>query len=230
MITIIHGANIAVSRKFYIDLRSQAKNPLIFSGETMQMADLVQALEGQGLFEATQELFIEDLLSKRKQSKELDTLVTYITAHEKDNTIVLWESKELTPKQSKTLAKAEIKKIDIPKVIFNFLDSLQPNNVKQAIQLFHQVIATEEETFVFFMIVRHVRILLALVDPGDASIDEVARLAPWQKGKTIKQATSFGKERLIELYDQLYTIESNLKVGQLSTSLIAAIDFFLMNL
>lgn len=234
MIYIFHGENITASRDAFIQEKKQHSSVLSFSGATLTLEQLTQALEGQGLFENDQPIFIEELLSKRKQSKELDSLVSFILNHT-SSIINVWESKELTKKQLQAFKDAKIQKFDLPKVLFAFLDSLKPGNSNQSISLFHECLATEEPEFLFFMIVRQFRMLLALIEPmtndqQPTAIDEVSRLAPWQKGKLEKQAKSFGTDRLLSVYKKLFEIESGLKTGQLSQPLDAELDLFLLSL
>src|SRR5438045_1613876 len=120
MLTIIHGDNIVQSRKQYSDLKHASKNPIIFEGSSVTVTDLAQALEGQGLFEESRDIYIEEFFSKRKPGKETDALLSYLREHEKNHTITVWESKPLTPPQIKAYAKAAIQKFDFPKVLFTF--------------------------------------------------------------------------------------------------------------
>src|SRR5437868_3989491 len=118
MITIFHGDNIAHSRKQYSDVKHASSNPIIFEGSTATVTDLAQALEGQGLFEESRDIYIEEFFSKRKPGKETDALLQYLQEHKKDHTITVWESKTLTATQIKAYAKATIQKFDFPKVLF----------------------------------------------------------------------------------------------------------------
>ena len=68
MITIIHGNDTASSRKYYIDQKTA--DAFSFEGEKVSLTDLVQILEGGGLFSDSKKIFIDDFLSKRKQGKE----------------------------------------------------------------------------------------------------------------------------------------------------------------
>jgi len=231
MITIIHGENIGESRKYYFDLKQKSKNPLTLAGATITITDLAQTLEGQNLFAEQKEIFIEEFFSKRKKGKETDSLLHYMQEHQRDHHVIFWESKALTPTQTKILSKSTLKKFDLPKTLFAFLDSIQPDNGKNAIQLFHKTIETEEPELVFFMITRLVRTLLALSDSSSSEpIDEIKRLAPWQKGKLEKQSLAFGQEKLLGIYSKLFTIEEGMKTGKMGTTLIQAIDFLLVKI
>lgn len=221
MLTVIHGDDTAKSRTFYVEERKKYAEKTILDGEKLNLTDLLQATTSAGLFGSDKALFVEDLISKHKASKELDALTRALTGTEMP--IFLWESKQLTPGQLKPFGKATIKIFSIPKTVFAFLDAIAPGNSTKAIQLFHELLATQDANFVLFMLERQIRMLLGV----DSDIAEVKRLAPWQKSKLQKQAKAFSEEVLISLHEKLFAIELAQKTGKLATSLETAIDFFL---
>lgn len=229
MITIFFGEDLTKSRSAFLEAKKQESESLSLEGSKLTLPDLIQAIEGQGLFENKQSVFIEELLSKKKQSKELESLTTYLNNHESSE-IFLWESKELTKKQLQLFPKAKTQQFALPKILFTFLESIRPGNTQQLISLFHNLSDTQEEELLFFMIVRQFRMLLAIIEPSEKNIDEIKRIAPWQQGKLIKQANLFGKERLRTFYQQLYAIEEAMKTGQLTQPLGATVDFFLLQI
>ena len=228
MVTLISGVDIAKSRQYFIELRQKAENPVNLEGSTLTLNDIVQAMEGQGLFISTQQLFIEELFSKKRQSKELDAIVRYINEHHENNEITIWESKDVTPKQEKAFKNCQIKIFDVPKSIFPLLDSLMPGSAKKTLLLLHQALKNDEIEFIFFMLVRHFRILLALSEDTEITIDEAKRLAPWQKTKMQKQANAFGKGKLKGIYAKLFTLEIGMKTGGLFLSLTQSLDLLLL--
>lgn len=229
MLRILHGNDIQESRDFYFSLRQKSTNTLIFDGATVSLTDLQQALSGSDLFGESQDIFIEDLLSKRKSSKELDSLISLIS--QTSQNIVLWEGKELAKKLIQLFPKSTVKQFDFPKVIFSFLDSLLPDNGKILVQKFHEVLKSKDSEFVLFMLERQCRILLALRSgEGDNSISEITSLAPWQKSKLEKQAKQFTEDALIRLHTKLYEIDLGHKTGQLSQSLDDTLDLFLLSI
>lgn len=234
MITIFHGENISQSRKEFIDLKQLQNSPLTYSGLGLTLTELNQALEGNELFETNQPIFIEELITKNKPGKNLDLLTSFLSAHS-SKSIFLWESKELTKKQLQLFNKPEIKQFNMPKSLFSFLDSLYPGHEKAAIKFYHETLKTEEPELIFFMIIRQIRIMLALIEKSSdkqplKTIDEVSRLAPWQKNKLQIQANTFGKDKLLNLYFKLFELEKGLKTGSLSMSLKDEIDFLLLEI
>lgn len=255
MLTIIHGSDTALSRKYFLDEKQKYHDAILLDADKVDLTDLAQLFEGGGLFGETKYLFIEQLLTKRKKSADFKEILAYLEKNADENTIVLWEGKELERSSLTVLKKAQNKLFKLPQTLFQLLDALQPENSKTLIKLFHQTIATTETELVFFMIIRHIRILLALTNQTslrgvndnaqrskpneiaalpsvarnyETQIDEIKRLAPWQKSKLQKQAQQFDIDHLLTLYTILFQIEVGQKTGSLTQSLDSAIDFFLL--
>jgi DNA polymerase III delta subunit, C-terminal domain len=249
MITIIHGNDTTQSRKYFLGEKQKSHDAVLLDADQVNLTDLAQILEGGGLFSETKYIFIEQLLTKRKKSAELKDILIYLEKHASEHTIILWEGKELEKSTLNTIKKAAIRDFKLPQTLFQFLDAIKPHNNNMLIKLFHQTITTTEPEMVFFMLVRQFRILLALAeqtnprhsgehkrlqnpDSGQAriteQIDELKRMAPWQKSKLESQAKSFEITHLLDLYEKLFTIEVGQKTGTLTLSLISAIDFFLL--
>lgn len=226
MTIIIHGEDTATSRKAFIDLRNNITNPVILEGGPLTLQQVKQAVDGGGLFGDDVHIFIEELLSKRKTSKELTEIISFLS--QTKTPLYLWESKDLTTKQLTPFKNATVRQYKIPTTVFAFLDSIKPNNAKQMIKLFHTTLETQEAGFIYFMLVKHMRLLLALSDVTSTNtIEETKRLSPWQRTKFQKQANNFSSDHLKGLYLTLYTIDLELKTGKQTLSLIQSIDFFL---
>lgn len=230
MITIIHGDDIVSSRNFFISQKQKIKNPPEFNGESVSLTDLVQIFEGGELFRAEKTLFLEDFLTKRKQSRDKDQIISYLAKYQ-NHGVFLWEGKEASLKSLVLFKKAEIKHFKLPQTLFAFLDSIKPGLGPSHITLFYKVLENMEAELVFFMLVRQIRLLLALSDSNsNEQIDEVKRLAPWQKGKLQRQASFFTAKELKIHFARLYEIDLAQKTGTLSLTLTQAIDFFLLDL
>lgn len=232
MITVIHGDDIAESRSYFLDLKSKEKDFISLDGGKTTIADLIQNIEGSGLFSDTKIIFIEEFLTKRKKAdKDVKEILNFILKNSKDSTFVLWESKEILKRELSLFKDAAVKIFKLPKNIFLFLDNLKPNNAKNLLNLFHQALDSGiKEELILFMLQRQFRILLALSDHGEESIEEVTRLAPWQMSKLEMQCKSFNIQKLKDIYKKLYEIEIGQKTGSLSLSLTQAIDFLLLDI
>ena len=225
MITIIHGDDIISSRKFLNAQKTLTEDIKIFS-DSFSVTDLVQAFEGS-LFDGDGTVFIENLLG-RKKSKEKEEIITYLSKQKNLKKVYLWEDKEIPLKTLSVFTNAQNKVFKLPKLLFTFVDAIQPGQSKQLITLFHELLSQTDEDFVFAMIVRQFRLLLAVSEPD--SIEEVKRLGPWQITKLNKQRSFYAEKKLLTCYYDLFLIDSKLKTGTLSLTLVQAIDFFLLDL
>lgn len=227
MIILIHGEDTTLSRNYYFDLKQKSPDSLLFDGATITLTDLQQALSGDDLFGTKKDIFIDNLFSKRKSPKEVEAFAAVLS--DSSSNITVWESKELTPKQAGLLKNATVKLFKIPATIFAFLDALKPHNGKQLMQLFHTTLQDKDAEFVLVMLQRQVRILLAIYEVSENVISEVARIAPWQKGKLEKQAKLFTTEELLALHEKLFYLELNMKTGGLTMPLADSIDMLLLS-
>jgi DNA polymerase III delta subunit len=233
MITIIHGDDIAASRNYFLELRQKQKDNISFDASTITITDLVQNIEGSGLFNDSKTIFIEDLLTKTKKTdKNTKEILNFIAKNSQESNFILWESKEISKRDLFVFKNAIVRIFKLPKNIFLFLDNLRPNNSKNLLNLFHQAIdGGIKEELILFMLQRQFRILLALSETNqNQPIEELARLAPWQMGKLERQMQSFDKSKLKYIYKKLFEIETGQKTGSLSLSLSQTIDFLLLEM
>ncbi len=229
MVLLIHGDDITASRNYFLEERQKDTNSLTLEGEKLTITDLAQTVEGGDLFSTNKKsIYIEQLLTKRKKSKELEEITNFIQKYSKDNDYVLWEAKELERSHLNYFKNPVVKIFKLPQSLFLFLDTIKPANGKQNVQLFHNSITTSEPELVFFMLVKRIRLLLALSSEKKPAIDEVKRLSDWQRSKLQKQVQFFDKNTLVNLYTRLFELEYKQKTGNLPVPLSDAIDFLLI--
>jgi len=229
MITIIHGTDIVASRKYFFDEKQKFADAQLIDGEKIAITDLTQIFEGGGLFEEQKSIFIEHFFVRKKKKEEFAQFSNYLEK-QSSHDIFLWEGKELEKSSLMVFKTATPRVFKLPQTLFVLMDSLRPGNGKSLISLFHQTLATTDAEMIFFMLVRQVRLLLGMFETTDESIDELKRLAPWQKTKLAQQAGAFGKEELITLYNKLFVLEVGQKTGSLTGSLALCIDFLLLEI
>ena len=225
MITLFHGNDIVSSRNAFADLKDQSSVSL--DAEDLSLSSFSELLSGDELFPREKNFFIENIFSK-KSSKKFETLVDLINKNSQKLIFYLWEDSEISPRQISSLKNIKEKNFKLPKNLFLFLDSIRPGN-KEAIGLFHKTLSESDENIIFFMILRQFRLLLSQA-LGIGSIDEIKRLASWQRGKLQRQASQFQKDRLLRDYKKLYEIDRKHKTGVLDIPLSKSIDFFLLGL
>ncbi len=230
MITIIHGDDIAASRNFLNEVRQKKPDVTLLSGEDLTVTDLLQIVESGGLFITEKTIFIENFYAKKKAVKEFEALIAVLKEKTLEHEIILWEGKELDKKSLSLFNHATVKTYKLPQTLFLFLDSIKPKQGKNLVLLYQKVVQNVEAEMVFFMLVRHVRLLLALSEKSIEQIDELKRLAPWQMNKVQKQASLFTPKELVLLHKKLYVLDNELKTGQLSTPLTIALDILLIDI
>lgn len=231
MITLIHGSDTAASRKYFSDEKQKVQDVVVLDAEKFTYTDLHQIFDGGGLFGETKSVFIEQLITKRKKTSDFQIIIKYLEKKSQEHHIILWEGKELESSNIKLVKNAEVKVFKLPQSLFLFLDSIKPGNGKQLVNLFHQTIENAEVEIVFFMLIRQIRLLLALSDTKTSQnepIDELKRMAPWQKTKLQHQSALFTTTQLLSLYENLYYIEYGQKTGGLPADLTTMIDFLLL--
>lgn len=235
MLTIIHGDDITKSRKYFIDLKSKHPDTVALDGHDVSLSSLTQILEGGELFSDSKALFIDQFITDKKTSFDFKTIISFLSSHAASTQIVLWESKVLEKSIIASLKTATIKQFRLPQSLFTFLDSLKPGNSRKLLQLYHQSLSTTDEDAIFYMLIRHFRLLIAIhpessptLINSDKPIEEVRRLQSWQKDKLTKQSQYFPLSHLINHYKEMFEIESGYKTGNLNTTLRNSIDIFLL--
>jgi DNA polymerase III delta subunit len=226
MLTLIHGDDTAASRTFYLEVKKKSESPVTLEADKINLTDIVQVLTGGGLFGEEKHVFIESLLSKKKKSPELSAILTEL--EHTDSDIYLWEGKEIDKRTISSLKNVKNHIFKLPESLFQFLDSLAPGN-PQMIRLYHQNLNTLEPEFLFSMLIRQLRLLLAVSSPVQDEIEELKRMS-WQRAKLQKQSRTFGEEALKKHYRKLYEIDLAQKTGTLPIPLSSAIDFWLLEL
>lgn len=225
MVTLIHGDDTVSSRKYLIELKTSSENSVTLDGKELILTDLVHTLKSNSLFSNKKNIFIEGFFSRK--TKELEGAIDLINNNSNLN-IVLWDENELSRPQLSAFSKAAIKLFKIPQSLFSFLDGIKPGNL-QNVTLFHSALKNSDENFIFSMIIRQFRLLLALRGGQNDSIDELQRLGSWQIEKLKRQSKMFSFEQLKKIYNKLYEIDLNIKTG-VYPNLTAAIDILLLDI
>lgn len=229
MILIFHGDDIKTSRNTFIAAKQKSKDVFVRAGDTLTLTDLTQLFEGGDLFGTEKNLFIDEFFSKRRPSREIEQIIALL--NNANGNITIWESKEIPKKSLSQFPKALIQQFKLPQSLFQLVDNLRPQNGELLVKLFHESLIALEPEQIFAMILRQLRILLALSSqPASNQIDEVSRLAPWQKGKLQKQATYFSEGKLQKLYQKMLSIDTAAKTGGSPLSMTQHIDFLLVSL
>lgn len=229
MITLIHGGNTVASRAELHNRIAALGNIEIrrLDGSSVTEAMLIQALESSSLFSGNLAVVIENLFSKLgRKLKLIETLATRIQASGETTEIVLWEDKDMGKTVTSGLGpKAKIVQFKISPLIFEFLDSLSPNNQKHLLELSNKFFEQDAPELVFAMLVKRVRQLLVLCDGG---VPE--GLIGWQAGRLTTQASHFTLDQLLMLYKKLHDIDVSVKSGMTPFTMAEQLELVLVSL
>ncbi|MFZ2025039.1 MAG: hypothetical protein WAV51_02055 [Microgenomates group bacterium] len=212
MKVILHGDNTESSRNEFIHLKTANTHMDIreLVGKELDETLLTQAVESNSLFGDTTSIFIENLFSPLGKKIKLATVYANILkTSDKQTTIVIWESKVLG-KEILGLLAPEISErlFAYPKIIFSFLDSLQPMGSKKSLMLLEELLSTESSELIWSMLISRVRILIQM---KDSVIPE--RMSSWQASRLTNQTRLFTMDKLLDMHKTLLTSEYQLKQG-----------------
>lgn len=127
---VIHGENQIASREYFLEKRSKSPGDVL-DGDTLMFSELKSKLKAVSLFGETQNIYIENLYSRRP-SNEKRVIIEYLEEINPPN-LIIWERKAVT-------TKSENKNFEMPKYLFAFWN-------KPSIKSFHlalQVSAVEQ--------------------------------------------------------------------------------------
>ena len=229
---ILHGENIVASRLALEEkingFKAKGVDEIVsLDGMKLELTDLKQALESTSLLGKDRLVVIENLLSSPK-SKKKEEEVNYLVKVDPKSLLILWEAKEISAAGLKKLAaKARVSVFKIPPLIFKFLDSIWPQNKKNALELLHQCFQVDKPEMVFYMLCRQIRLLIIARDLGAKGLSS---LASWQQAKFLRQGEKFSLEQLLGIHRKLLRIDYEQKTGRAVLPLASQLDLLIADL
>lgn len=212
---VIHGDNQILSRQFLLGIRKKAVEDgsqiVELKGASCTMADIVSAVQSISLFGPSNFVIIEEFFSRRTGS-EKTSISTYLIQHPLDQ-IALWESKDVST-QVKSFPPSVVKRFDLPKYLFKFMEDLQPETFRLSLDS-----AAPEQ--VLALLLRHVRNLMYIKSGG-------TNLPSWQAGKLKAQASRFSLTKLQSMYLSLMHMDYRHKTSAAPFDLASDIEVWLI--
>jgi len=203
MITVICGEDIVSSRNYYSELkkRYREKKYEIKEVASSQIVEVQKELsESLSLFAEKIVFFTQNLnktITRKKSTKDL----IEILAKDKQVEIVDWED-GITGRSLKIPQIAILKEFKPTRTIFKLLDSCYPTNKSEFISQLNSLSDKIEDGFIFYMLTKHIRMLL-LVKSGE----KPSAMFDWQLFKIKKQAGFWSLEKLVLFYENLHRID-----------------------
>ena len=220
MITVVCGEDTAPSRTYFSELKNEYRH----KGDIVQTVlpqDIGEIQKWLGnsptLFGNTTIFFTQDVNRKiGRGSKEYKALIDAI-AENKDVHLVDWE--EVSARELKLGKKVVVKEFKPNTSIFQLLDICMPGKKHEFIRSLGALMQTTDATFVYLMLVRHVRkLVLASAGVFDSSV------APWQRGKLAAQAKAWKNVGLIAFYEALHRLDIGIKTSTSPYTLKQSLD------
>lgn len=207
---LIHGEDSLTSYKKFNDLKASVKKKGWTLINLNPKEELSQQLVSGNLFSEKIVYILDDFMKLKLQSFDNNSF------------LIIYSNHELTTLQLKVLPKdTKIEKYDLPKLIYNFLDSLYPGNAKKSLQLLNQLVEREAVELIFAILSRLVRDLYWV------KADEAGLPYPdWRALKLLKQADKFSKEKLKLIINSLSKIDVKSKTSD--SDLRTLLDFTLL--
>lgn len=225
-IIVFCGEDIVSSRKAFLESIDSYKIKgfeIVKLGGKEIAEEKLELLSGPvSLFGEKRAIAIEGLLSGVK-SKDKESAIEKI-ATMMECFIIVWEGKEFNKIEQAKYPQFIFKNFKLPPELFNFLDKIQPNQMKFNIDSFHYVSSLVDPAYIFLMLVRQVKYLIL------ASENELSGMPSWQSGKFFKQAKYFDLPKLLLLYQKLLDIDFRQKTSQMPVDLIYELDLLFLEI
>lgn len=208
MFTLLHGDNLKASREEFNLLREKSQNYdiIYLEGSKLNSTKLLEALETSSMLLLPKLIIIENLFNKKKKNEYQEIL-----HQNEDKNVLIWEKSEIGKTLLATLPKStQVKLFKLPFLIFKFLETLRPENSKDALYLFQECLKKEEPEMLFYLLVRQIRNLLITKKMPTGSVIE---LSSWQINKLTSQGKYFTMEQLLHMYQELLKIDISVKTG-----------------
>lgn len=210
---IIHGENLVRSRHYLSQQKTLLNSPgrqrelVSLSGQKISLNSLIQATEAKSLFGSERVVIIENLFRHPAKS-ELSKLLHHLSQIKSTTEhILIWENKSLSAPQLHKLPNFTATVFKISSETFKFIDAFYPGNGLQYLPLFDKACLEDSAEFVFFMLVRQVRMLLVISSSSK-------QIPPWQVVKIKSLRKRYTESQLVILHDRLTDLDWRAKSGQ----------------
>ncbi len=136
-------------------------------------------------------------------------------------TLVIYHNNSLSKTFLKSLPKIDKEEeYKLPKIIWAFLDSFYPGNIKVTLSLLHDLTKKQPIEFIFMLLVKHLRdIYWVMQDPISIPYPS------WRVGKLKRQSQRYSEENLRKLIFDL--ANSDIKSKTSKANLIDELDFII---
>lgn len=220
-ILLIHGEDSIASRNVFLGYIESAnqKGYKVTDISNSTNLDLSEKLTSQSLFEE-KIVLIHDKM-KNIKPKDVKWIKDNSQKYEAD---IIFYSDSIIPAKiiSSFPKKIKTEKFDLPKIIFQFLDSFIPGNANKALLLLNKLLENQPIELVFAMLGRHLKDLIWVkMDP-----DNLPKYPSWRIKKIESQSDKFSDSQLKKIINHLS--EADIKSKTSDNSLKAFLDLIIV--
>ena len=220
-IIVLHGDNLAESntrlKKFKDSGKSRGWGIVEINHDAS--LSLAESLTTSSLFEKERLFIFRDFRSLT--ARDFEWLNK--SANKLSGNLVIYNESEIAPSFLKKLPSgAKTENFKLPKIIFEFLDSVYPGNIKNCLGLLRKVTLAEPVEFVFALFAKYMRDLFWVkVSPDSLPYPS------WRKKKLSIQAEKFSINLLKEIISQAAEIDIDAKTS--NSSLADSLDLLVVS-
>lgn len=205
-IVVISGEDTTKSRNRYSQIISGVKKKgweIIRINEDQTL--ISEKLRGNSLFPEEILFAIDDI----KKIPLPDIKWIGNNADKYDGSLLVYCSGKLPVSTKNALPKSSsFETFDLPKIIFQFLESFYPKNAKNTLKLFEELLNDNPVEVVMLMLARHLRDMYWVMEGGKGM-----NLPSWRASKLKFQASKFTKEMLQDTISTLADIDIKSKTS-----------------
>jgi hypothetical protein len=214
---IIHGDNQLASRALFLEKKRQQLasgfQVIELNGQGLTLAELQTKSLSTSLFGNENSIFIEELFSGRV-SREKKLITEFLQAGNTAD-FNIWEPKDVSA-QLKQFSPDEVRKFDLPKYVFQFLD-------RPGLDLLQKAMANTAPEQIFSLLVGHYRKLIQVKN-------HAGNFPDWQQQKLSAQAAGMSPEKLLTLYKSLLDIDYRQKTSAGVFDLTFSLELWVLGL
>lgn len=231
MIILFHGENQLASRldlsekiSFY---RAKKAEIIKINGLKTNLTEVKQACESKSLFGEKRLIVVENFFNQLR-SKQKNEIQSYFKNLTTEVDIIFWEKKAITSAQLRQIpANTKVLFFKVEPIIFKFLDSLFPGNLKRSLNLLKQCYQKDSPEMIFYMLCRQIRLLILARDLGKKGLTPMPF---WMQNKFLSQSRRFSLDKLLGLHRHLLKIDFEQKTGRAIMSLSFHLDLLVASL
>lgn len=214
---IFHGDNILKSREAFINERQkhvlQGNQINELTGANLNLDQLKNSLNTSSLW-GKNIVFIENFYSGRVSNEK--KLISEYLKSQTDSEIYVWENKNVSV-QIKSLPPKNSLIFDLPKYIFQFLDTFSPDLLEKTLND-----AAPEQVFALLITRMHQLIII--------KSKATNAIPPWLQSKLMAQAARYPLDRLVAGYGDLLKIDYAQKTSNSALPLHDSLALWLLKL